>query len=69
MTVTHREIISIVQVVVYSPILLASAILVLRYGLGRDTGWIYISLFSIGKCFSFFFFVENSNGFTLACCL
>lgn len=31
----------------YVPILVASAVVVFRHGFGRNTGWIYLLLFSI----------------------
>jgi hypothetical protein len=48
MGLPDREIISIVQLIVYFPILLVSGFVTFRHGLRRDLGWIYLNIFSIG---------------------
>ena len=36
----------------YVPILIASAIVVFRHGFGRNDGWVYLLIFSIGDYFA-----------------
>jgi hypothetical protein len=47
MTVSYAEIISIVQIVVFTPALLLAILLAVRHGFGRSSGWIFMITFSI----------------------
>lgn len=44
-----RGILSVVEIIFYIPVLVVSAILVLRHGFKRDLGWIFLFIFANGK--------------------
>lgn len=50
-----RGIISAVEIVFYTPIALLTVYLVYRYAFRRDAGWLFLSIFSMGK------FVDSCN--------
>jgi hypothetical protein len=50
-----RGIISAVKIVFYTPITLLTLYLVYRYAFRRDAGWLFLSIFSMGK------FVNSCN--------
>ncbi|KZT41692.1 hypothetical protein SISSUDRAFT_1031032 [Sistotremastrum suecicum HHB10207 ss-3] len=47
MGLDHRGIVSIVQIIVYVPLLIFAGILVARHGFSRESGWIFLAIFSL----------------------
>lgn len=47
MGLDSRGIVSVVQIIVYVPLLALAAILVLRHGFSRESGWIFLAIFSL----------------------
>jgi hypothetical protein len=47
MTVTYRESISILQVIVYVPVLVLGLMLNLRHGFAKSSGWFFLITLSI----------------------
>lgn len=47
MTVTYRDAIAILQVVVYAPVLILSLMLNLRHGFAKSSGWFFLITLSI----------------------
>ncbi|KZS93810.1 hypothetical protein SISNIDRAFT_549568 [Sistotremastrum niveocremeum HHB9708] len=47
MGLSHRGIVSVVQIAVYVPLLALAALLVFRHGFSRESGWIFLAIFSI----------------------
>ncbi|EPE33719.1 hypothetical protein GLAREA_06732 [Glarea lozoyensis ATCC 20868] len=49
MTLTYRNGLSIGEIIVYSPALLASIYLMIRHGLSRSAGWYFLVIFSLAR--------------------
>ncbi|KZT33624.1 hypothetical protein SISSUDRAFT_1027488 [Sistotremastrum suecicum HHB10207 ss-3] len=47
MHITTRGIVSIVQIIVYLPLIALALILVFRHGFSRESGWIFLAIFSL----------------------
>lgn len=49
MGLDERGDIAILEIIVYTPILVSSGFLIFRHGLTRNAGWIFLLILSIGK--------------------
>ena len=49
MTLTHRNGVSIAEIIVYIPALAVAAWLSIRHGFGRSSGWIYLNIFCLAR--------------------
>jgi len=49
MKITHRNIVSIVEVAVYVPCLLTAIFLAIRHGFGKSAGWYFLVVFSLAR--------------------
>ena len=53
MALDKHGVVSVVQIILYAPILVIAALLVMRHGASRKAGWIGLATLCLGMCSHF----------------